>query len=87
ILSIIAFVIVEICYKENKTKFFLVMNAGIVIYTIVLGVLYVEILAHINFQNGEYLTGFEQYIQMPVVMVLTFWGCFINGFFEKEMSS
>ncbi len=60
--------------KTRKTSmFFGTVIIAEFIYTVILGGLYITRFAYENMQHGEYLTGFENYIQMLVIIIIGFW--------------
>lgn len=52
---------------------FNIINLGSIIFIAALGVLYVVKFAYDNILQGEYLTDFEHYMQIPFVVTLVFW--------------
>jgi hypothetical protein len=52
----------------------MLITIGSVVYIAFLCGLYVLKFAYENIQQGEYLTGFENYVLIPVIMTMCFWG-------------
>lgn len=72
LISTLIHYIVKIDSKVMKLSFWIV-NLFSFLYIVALGVLYTKRFAYENIQHGEYLTNFENYMLIPVIMTLLYW--------------
>ena len=87
LVSVLLFFFLKEDYRGRSSKLFTSMMFGIVVYIAVLGVLYVTRFAYDNIAQGEYLTGFENYVRIPAVLILCFWGGYVPARLNKKVEA
>ncbi len=72
LISLLVYYIVRLDSKVMKMSFWIV-NSFSFAYIVALGGLYTKRFAYENIQHGEYLTNFENFMRIPVIMTLMYW--------------